>query len=84
MLSPEDLAKLDEIYMRSETAKEVFVRKDDCNERHADAATELAELKITLTKLTSQMSMLIKGVYATLGTAGGAIVMAIMNLILKQ
>ena len=84
MLSPEDLAKLDDIYMRSEIANEIFVRKDDCNERHADAATELAELKITLTKLTSQMSMLIKGVYATLGTAGGAIVMAIMNLILKQ
>lgn len=84
MLSPEDLAKLDEIYMRSEIANEIFVRKDDCNDRHADAAAEFAELKITLTKLTSQMSMLIKGVYATLCTAGGAIVMAIMNLILKQ
>lgn len=73
MLSSEDLAQLDNI----------FVRKDDCTDRHTGTAKEISELTIAQTKMTTQLSLLIKIQAAQLGAIGTAIVAAIMKLILK-
>lgn len=73
MLTQEDLAQLDNIY----------VRKDDCTDRHAGTAKEISELTIAQTKMTTQLGMLIKINAAELGAIGTAIVAAIMKLILK-
>lgn len=73
MLTPEDFAQLDNIY----------VRKDDCNNRHEETAKEINELTVTQAKINTQLSMLIKINAAELGAVGTAIVAAIMKLILK-
>jgi len=73
MLTPEDLAQLDNIY----------VRKDDCSVRHADTAREISELTISQAKINTQLGMLIKINAAELGAVGAAIIAAIMKLILK-
>jgi len=73
MLTPEDFTQLDNIY----------VRKDDCNIRHADTSREISELTISQTKINTQLGMLIKINAAELGAVGTAIVAAIMKLILK-
>lgn len=73
MLSQEDLTQLDSIY----------VRKDDCNDRHVETAKEISELTIAQTKVSTQLSWLIKINAAELGAVGTAIVAAIMKLILK-
>lgn len=83
MLTSEDFEKLDEIYIRSETAKEIFVRKDDCNDRHSETAKEISELTISQTKINTQLGMLIKISAVELGAVGTAIITAIMELILK-
>lgn len=83
MLTSEDFAKLDDIYMRSETAKEIFVRKDDCNAKHEDINKEIADMTVALAKTNSQLSILVKICSATLGTCGTAIIAAIMRLILN-
>lgn len=73
MLSSEDLQQLDNIY----------VRKDDCNDRHEGTAKEISELTIAQTKVATQLGWLIKINAAELGAVGTAIVAAIMKLILK-
>jgi hypothetical protein len=73
MLTPEDFAQLDDRY----------VRKDDCNDRHADTAREISELTISQAKINTQLSMLIKINAAELGAVGTAIIAAIMKLVLK-
>lgn len=73
MLTPEDFTQLDNIY----------VRKDDCNTRHAETSREISELTISQTKINTQLGMLIKINAAELGAIGTAIVAAIMKLILK-
>lgn len=73
MLTPEDFVQLDNIY----------VRKDDCNVRHADTSREISELTISQTKINTQLGMLIKINAAELGAVGTAIVAAIMKVILK-
>lgn len=73
MLSQEDLAQLDNIY----------VRKDDCTDRHAGTAKEISELTIAQTKISTQLGILIKISGAELGAIGTAIIAAIMKLILK-
>lgn len=73
MLTPEDLAQLDNIY----------VRKDDCNNRHEETAKEINELNVTQAKIITQLNMLIKISAAELGAVGTAIVAAIMKFILK-
>lgn len=73
MLSSEDLAQLDNIY----------VRKDDCTDRHAGTAKEISELTIAQTKISTQLGILIKISGAELGAIGAAIIAAIMKLILK-
>ena len=83
MLSPEDLTKLDNIYMRSEIANEIFVRKDDCSTKHENLNKGITDIALTLAKTNSQLSILIKISSATLTACGTAIVVAIMNLILK-
>lgn len=83
MLTSEDIAKLDEMYMRSEIANEIFVRKDDCSTKHENLNKEITDIALTLAKTNSQLSILVKICSATLGTCGTAIVAAIMNLILK-
>lgn len=83
MLTSEDIAKLDGLYMRSETAKEIFVRKDDCSTKHENLNKEMTDIALTLAKTNSQLSVLIKICSATLTTCGTAIVAAIMKLILK-
>ena len=45
MLTQEDFAQLDNIY----------VRKDDCNDRHADTAREISELTISQTKINTEL-----------------------------
>lgn len=83
MLTSEDFAKLDEMYMRSDIANEIFVRKDDCSTKHENLNKEITDIALTLAKTNSQLSILVKICSATLGTCGTAIVAAIMNLILK-
>lgn len=73
MLTPEDFTQLDNVY----------VRKDDCNVRHADTSREISELTISQTKINTQLGMLIKINAAELGAVGTAIVAAIMKVILK-
>lgn len=73
MLTQEDFAQLNNIY----------VRKDDCNDRHADTAREISELTISQTKINTQLGMLIKINAAELGAVGTAIIAAIMKLILN-
>lgn len=71
MLSPEDFAQLDNRY----------VRKDDCNERHAEAAKEITELTVQQTKINTQLGVLIKINSVMLTAVATAIVGAIMKLI---
>lgn len=73
MLTPEDFAQLDNIY----------VRKDDCNDRHEETSKEINELIVAQAKITTQLNMLIKISAAELGAVGTAIVAAIMKAILK-
>lgn len=73
MLTQEDFAQLDNIY----------VRKDDCSDRHAGTAREISELTISQTKINTQLGMLIKINAAELGAIGTAIIAAIMKLIIK-
>lgn len=73
MLTQEDFAQLDNIY----------VRKDDCNDRHSDTAREISELTVSQTKINTQLGMLIKINAAELGAVGTAIIAAIMKLILN-
>lgn len=73
MLTQEDFAQLDNIY----------VHKDDCNDRHADTAREISELTVSQTKINTQLGMLIKINAAELGAVGTAIIAAIMKLILN-
>lgn len=73
MLSQEDISQL----------KEMFVLKDDCNDRHSDTAKEISELTISQTKINTQLGMLIKINAAELGAVGTAIIAAIMKLILR-
>lgn len=73
MLEKQDYEQLDNRY----------VQKDDCNTRHESTNKSMNEIALALTKLTSQMSMIIKICSAILGTAGTAIVVALMNQVLK-
>ena len=61
----------------------LYVKKNDCNDRHTEAAKEITELTVQQAKITTQLSLLIKINSATLGAVGAAIVAAIMKLILK-
>lgn len=73
MLKQEDYDVLDNRY----------VQKDDCNTRHENLNKEVNEISLALTKLTSQLSMIIKITSAILGTAGAAVIAALMKLIIK-
>ena len=72
-LTKEDFAVLDNRY----------VLKDDCNDRHAEAAKEISELTVAQAKINTQLGWLIKINAAELGAIGTALIAAIMKLILK-
>lgn len=73
MLSPADIAQL----------KDIFVSRDDCNDRHTSEAEKITELTVQQAKITTQLGLLIKINSVMLGAVGAAIVGAIMELILK-
>lgn len=61
----------------------IFVRKDDCNVRHAETMSDLTELKIQQAKTNTLLSILVK-VSAFEATAlGGLLIGSIGKLILK-
>lgn len=62
---------------------EIYVRKDDCNDRHADTAKEISEITISMAKTNMQLSILVK-INAFIATAvGGGLIAAILKLIIK-
>lgn len=73
MLSPEDISQL----------KEMFVLKDDCNDRHVAANKEITEIKVAQAQISTRLGILIAVNSAMLATVGAAIVGAIMKLIIK-
>lgn len=66
-----------------EYLKEIFVEKDDCNDRHAVTAKEISEIAIAMTKISTQLSMITKLVTSLVLSTGGAIMAAILRLIIK-
>ena len=50
MLSPADIAQL----------KDIFVSRDDCNDRHTSEAEKITELTVQQAKITTQLGLLIK------------------------
>lgn len=73
MLSQEDISQL----------KEMFVLKDDCNDRHTAANKEITEIKVAQAQISTRLGILIAVNSAMLATVGAAIVGAIMKLIIK-
>lgn len=73
MLSQEDISQL----------KEMFVLKDDCNDRHTEANKEITEIKVVQAQISTRLGILIAVNSAMLAAVGAAIVGAIMKLIVK-
>ena len=73
MLTPEDLLQLDNIY----------VRKDDCNDRHEKSDRELTEIRIQLAKINAHLSIQNKVMAFVAGGIGTLLIGAIGSLILK-
>ena len=66
-----------------ETLDDRYVKKDDCNDRHADTTKQISDMSIQMTKISTQLGIIIKIISVIGGTVGTAIVGGIVGLILK-
>ncbi len=60
-----------------------YVRKDDCNTRHENLNGSLADMSVTMTKMSTQLSGISKMGAITLGAIIPALIGALMNILLK-
>ena len=61
----------------------IFVRKDDCNERHEKADKEFTEINIQLAKMSTQLGIIVKVCAFIAGGIGTILIGAVGSLIIK-
>lgn len=74
MIDSSDFATLDNRY----------VQKDDCNDKHASLSTLVTQLEVAQAKTNTQLSWLVKLTAASTTAVLGAVLTAIVNLVVSN
>lgn len=77
MLTQDDIKQIEEHFTN------VFVRKDDCNDRHEAQDKEMAEIAVQLAKMNTIQNLLVKINAFTATGIGTLLIGAIGKLIIK-